>query len=468
MTLNFVVFMIYCTAFIGLGIWVGRKVDSGAAFFVANRRLGPALIFSTVLAANIGAGSTIGATGLGYRDGLASWWWVGSAAIGTFFLAFWVGPKIWRIASDLGLYTLGDYLQVRYGSGVRASITSIIWISTPALLAAQLIAMAKILGFLIGTSYEVSVFMSAVIISLYFVGGGLLSTAWVNMIHLIVLMVGFIIIVPWSLASAGGWQTVAMSLPSKPDYLNFWEGGQSGWLLLAILAPNFIVSPGIIQKIYGALDERAVRIGLTATAISLLIFAIVPTLLGMIAHSYNPSLTDNEDALLLVLDSGLPSIIGALGLAAIFSAEISSADAILYMLATSLSKDLYQRHLQPDASDRELLKIARWAAFSGAILSVLLALVLPSIIGALTIFYSLIAICVFIPVIGGLFSPHPRSLEASSAVALGIAVFLSVQFLIPTTASNILLQPHLLALAASGITFASISLWRSKKSGDNL
>ena len=123
MTLNLAVFMIYCTAFIGLGIWVGRKVETGAAFFVANRRLGPALIFSTVLAANIGAGSTIGAAGLGYRDGLASWWWVGSAAIGTFFLAFWVGPKIWRIASDLGLYTLGDYLQVRYGSGVRASIT---------------------------------------------------------------------------------------------------------------------------------------------------------------------------------------------------------------------------------------------------------------------------------------------------------------------------------------------------------
>lgn len=458
--------MVYCTAFIGLGIWVGRKVDTSAAFFVANRRLGPALIFSTVLAANIGAGSTIGAAGLGYRDGLASWWWVGSAAIGTFFLAFWVGPKIWRIASDAGLYTLGDYLQVRYGSGVRASITSIIWISTPALLAAQLIAMAKILGFLIGTPYEVNVFMGAVIISLYFVGGGLLSTAWVNMIHLIVLMSGFIIIVPWSLASAGGWEVVATSLPAKSDYLNFWEGGQSGWILLAILAPNFIVSPGIIQKVYGALDERAVRIGLTATAVSLLIFAIVPTLLGMIAHTYNPALMDNEDALLLVLDSGLPAIIGALGLAAIFSAEISSADAILYMLATSLSKDLYQRHLNPQASDRELLSVARWAAFSGAILSVLLALVLPSIIGALTIFYSLIAVCVFVPVVGGLLSQHPSSLEALAAGVVGLTTFLSGQFLI-TTSNNILLQPHLLALIASGITFAGISIWRSRVSGNS-
>jgi SSS family solute:Na+ symporter len=185
----------------------------------------------------------------------------------------------------------------------------------------------------------------------------------------------------------------------------------------------------------------------------------------MIAHTYNPALTDSEDALLLVLDSGLPAIIGALGLAAIFSAEISSADAILYMLATSLSKDLYQRHLNPQASDRELLSVARWAAFSGAILSVLLALVLPSIIGALTIFYSLIAVCVFVPVVGGLFSQHPSSLEALAAGVVGLTTFLSAQFLITNTNST-LLQPHLIALLASGATFAGISIWRSKISGN--
>ena len=40
-----------------------------------------------MLAANIGAGSTVGATGLGYRDGISAWWWVGSAAIGSLVLS---------------------------------------------------------------------------------------------------------------------------------------------------------------------------------------------------------------------------------------------------------------------------------------------------------------------------------------------------------------------------------------------
>jgi solute:Na+ symporter, SSS family len=45
------------------------------------------LVFATVLAANIGAGSTVGAASLGYRDGLRAWWWNGSAALGTLLLA---------------------------------------------------------------------------------------------------------------------------------------------------------------------------------------------------------------------------------------------------------------------------------------------------------------------------------------------------------------------------------------------
>mgnify|MGYP000277068184 CR=1 FL=1 len=43
-----------------------------------------------------------------------------------------------------------------------------------------------------------------------------------------------------------------------------------------------------------------------------------------------------EHALMLVLTAGLPTALGTLGLAAVLSAEISSADAVLFMVATSL------------------------------------------------------------------------------------------------------------------------------------
>ena len=204
MNLTLVLLLAYAAGLIGLGVWIGRRVESSGGFFVANRRLSAALLFSTVLAANIGAGSTVGAAGLGYRDGLAAWWWVGSAALGTVVLAFWIGPRIWRVASARGLYTVGDYLEFRYGPSVRATITALLWIGTPALLAGQLIAMAKILSFVAGTPHWAGVLIGGIVVTAYFTAGGLLSSAWVNMVQLMVLVAGFAVALPWA-----GWRWAA-------------------------------------------------------------------------------------------------------------------------------------------------------------------------------------------------------------------------------------------------------------------
>ena len=107
MTLLFVVLLSYTLALMALGLWIGRRVRGTGDFFVAGRRLGPGLLFATMLAANIGAGSTVGATALGYGNGIAAWWWVGSAAFGSIVLALLIGPAIRREADPAGAETCG-------------------------------------------------------------------------------------------------------------------------------------------------------------------------------------------------------------------------------------------------------------------------------------------------------------------------------------------------------------------------
>ncbi|MDX1395262.1 MAG: sodium:solute symporter family protein, partial [Gemmatimonadota bacterium] len=370
----------YCVGLIALGAVIGRRVDTSTSFFVANRELGPFLLFSTVLAANIGAGSTVGAAGLGYRDGLSAWWWVGSAGIGTIVLAVWIGPRIWRVAADRDLLTVGDFLEDRYGRSVRAFIAILLWLGTLAILAGQLIAMAEILRVVAGTPRWVGALVGGAVMTAYFAAGGLVASAWINLVQLVVLFVGFAIAVPWALAAAGGWEAVVAAAPPEPaGYLTFMEGGGSGWIYLALLGPAFIVSPGLLQKVYGAASERAIRRGLVGAGVVLMVFAFAPVLLGMIARSYAPALAHHEQALPLVLTEGLPPVFGLLGLAAVLSAEISSADAILFMLSTSLSKDLYKRFVAPEATDAQVLRVARGAAIAGGALGVGLAVVLPSV-----------------------------------------------------------------------------------------
>src|SRR5882724_9184053 len=118
MNLHLTILIGYSLVLMALGLWIGRRVRGAGDFFVAGRGLGPGLVFATMLAANIGAGSTVGATTLGYTYGVSAVWWVGSAAIGSVVLAFFIGPAMRRQADAHQLRTVGDYLEHRYNNAV--------------------------------------------------------------------------------------------------------------------------------------------------------------------------------------------------------------------------------------------------------------------------------------------------------------------------------------------------------------
>ncbi len=421
------VLLAYSALLVGLGWFIGRRVTSADSFFVAGRKLGPGLLFSTLLAANIGAGSTVGAAGLGYTNGLAAWWWVGAAAIGSFVLAFLIGPRMRREAESRNLRTVGDYLEYRYGPQVRTLVTVLLWLGTIAILAGQLIALSTLLTVVAGTPKWVGCLLGGAVMTLYFMAGGLLSSAWVNMVQLVVLLAGFGLAVPVALSGAGGWDAVVARVPADPGYWSLWRNGPSGWMYLALLGPAFIVSPGLLQKTFGARDDRTVRIGTAANALVLLGFAFVPPLLGIMARASHPDLAIPQEALPRLLVSDLPVALGSLGLAALFSAEVSTADAILFMLATSLSQDLYRRSIKPAATDAEVLRVARWSALAGGTLGVLLALVASTIIGTLEFFYSVLGVSLFVPLLGGLFVRRFDRVGALAAIVGGIVVMVALR-----------------------------------------
>ncbi|MEO7271930.1 MAG: sodium:solute symporter family protein, partial [Vicinamibacterales bacterium] len=419
--------VVYSAAQIALGLWIGRRVRTTTDFFVAGRRLGPGLIFSTMLAANIGAGSTVGATGLGYRDGLAAVWWVGSAALGSIALAMWIGPAMRRVAAERDLRTVGDFLEYRFGVGVRTAIATLLWVGAVFILAGQLIAVATILNAIVGAPFVLGCAIGGILITIYFTAGGLLTSAWVNMVQLTVKLVGFAIALPLALAAVGGWSAVRAMQPT-PDYWSLWHGGKSGLVYLAMLGPAFVVSPGLLQKIYGARDDRAVRLGVGFNALGLALYAMVPVVMGMIARLQFPDLAAPKDALPTLLLHGVPPIVGAIGLAAVFSAELSAADAVLFMLTTSLSQDFYKRFVNPTATDAQVLRVTRLTAIVAGALDVIVAVLANDVVDALSIFYALMAVGLFVPILAGLFTRHPRPVAAMAAILCGVAIVVSVQF----------------------------------------
>ena len=426
MSLHLGVLVAYSLGLMALGLWIGRRVRGVSDFFVAGRRLGPGLIFSTMLAANIGAGSTVGATSLAYRSGLGAWWWVGSAAIGCFVLAMWVGPAMRRVAAAQNLKTVGDYLEFRYDARVRGVVAALLWIGSIFILASQLIGLGWILNVVAGIPTPVGCAIGGIVITVYFAAGGLLTSAWVNVVQLTVKMIGFAVAVPIAVSWFGGWPAV---LAVKADDTAYWTfAGTDAVKLVLQLAPAFVVSPGLLQKVFGARDDRAVRLGVGLNALGLALFAGVPTLLGVMARGKFPEIAETPNlALPMIFMYGLPALAGAVALAAVFSAEVSAADAVLFMLATSLSQDLYKRFVNPAADERRVLVVARVATFVSGVLGVTLALYSSDLVETLKIFYALLGVSLFVPIIAGLYVRRATADAAVAAILGGVGGMLVVQ-----------------------------------------
>ena len=462
MNLYLVLLVGYAALLVGLGFGIGRRTRQAADFFVAGRRLGPGLLFATMLAANIGAGSTVGATGLGYRDGIAAWWWVGSTAIGTAVLAFWVGPALRRASQRLDLHTVGDYLEHRYGLTVRAVAAVILGLASLAILAGQLIALAWVLDVTAGVPKTLGCLIGGLVVTGYFSAGGLSASVWVNLAQLTVKLVGLGIAVPFAVREAGGWPGSWSVLPADAGYWGFWRNAGSGWPLLMLLGPAFAVSPGLLQKVYGARDDAAARRGAGATALALLLYAWVPPFLGILARSRFPDLASPELALPMLLRHAVPPAVGGLGLAAVFSAEMSAADAVLFMLSTSIAQDLYRRFFNPDASDARLLAAARLTAYLSGGAAIALAIMLPNVIGALSVFYTLLTVSLFVPILGGLLSRGAGTAEALAAIALGLAGALAVHLATSGPGQGALTPAGVGTLAAAA-GFIATRLLRSQR-----
>jgi len=456
-TATHVLLLVYAALMVGAGWLVTRRVRGSSDFFVASRALPGSMVFVTMLAANIGAGSTVGATGLGYRHGLSAWWWSGSAAIGCLVLGLFVAPTMHRLAAAHGFLTVGDFLEWRFDRSVRVLIAGVLWLGTLALLAGQLLAMAWAFEVIAGLPRVVGALLSAGVLVLYFSGGGLLASAWVNLLQLATLLVGFALALPFAWRAAGGWEGMraAAGPEAASSYGSFTGMGLAGILGLAVVfVPSFFVSPGLIQKNFGARTASAARWASLGNAVALAVFAFVPALLGMAMRAAEPGLSNPELALPRLTTDVLPPWLGGLALAALFAAEISTADAVLFMLATSLSRDLFQALLRPKATDAELLRVGRLAAAGGGALGVLLALVLPSVASALKLFYGVMTAALFMPLVVGLLSRRPGAVHARVATLVSILATGALLLALEGKPTGAWL-PSVAGVALAGLVFAT-------------
>ena len=199
-TWDYVVFIVYALAIVGLGLYVSRKkkgVERTAQdYFLAGKSLPWWAIGASLIAANISAEQMIGMSGSGFAIGLAiaSYEWMAAITlliVGKFFLPVFIEKKI---------YTIPEFLEKRYSSNLK-SILAVFWIALFIFvnLTSVLYLGAKALDTIVGNG-DGSLLIIAIIglaffTAAYSLWGGLSSVAWTDVLQVGILVIGGLITV---------------------------------------------------------------------------------------------------------------------------------------------------------------------------------------------------------------------------------------------------------------------------------
>jgi len=225
-------------------------------------------------------------------------------------------------------------------------------------------------------------------------------------------------------ATAAAANTGAGSGPGIDPDAYFHPLGAGGAMVVAAILPAImytLIGQDFYQRLFAARDEKiAVRAAALAGGI-LILYAAFPAIAGMAARGVFGAEIEPSQAIPMLVAEVLPAWIGAIVVAAIIGAIMSTADSLLVAGTSHLTHDIFGKLVRPDlAGDtRRMLLISRIGTVVIGLLALFLALYIQRIIDLLLLSYTMYAAGVFVPVVLGLYWPRGTAAGAVAGIAGG-------------------------------------------------
>jgi solute:Na+ symporter, SSS family len=429
---------VYFAFVLGIGVALRRYTRTSTDFFQAGRALPAWVCGLAFISANLGAQELIGMAASGAKYGISTshFYWIGAVPamlfVGIFMMPFYYGSRARSVP---------EYLRLRFDEKTRAFNAMSFALMTVFSSGISMYAMAKLLQLLhvldapfaaLGLNaswiFDVCIVVSAAIVLVYILFGGLQSAIYNEVLQFFLIVSGFLPLVYLGLRDAGGWSTIRATLPSTHTHL--WQGfGSASTNAMGVdafglaMGLGFVLSFGywctdflVVQRAMAAENMTAARRTPLIAAFPKMVFpflVIMPGLIALVAHptttapvaaivqssdGVQPSdslipfkvnegtgqiVRDNEGrpvrdfdlAIPVMLLRYFPAGLLGLGLTALMASFMSGMAGNVTAFNTVWTYDIYQAYIRPSATDAHYLWMGRMATVFGIAASVATAYV---------------------------------------------------------------------------------------------
>lgn len=434
MNLYVVILTVIVLVLLGVSLAQVRKVKTKADYLVAGRSLPAYVLVFTLLSSWIGAGSLFAGAENAFRNGFAALWQPAGGWV-ALLIIYVVAPRARKFAQ----FTIPDLLETRYNRTARVLGTIAILFAYTAITSYQFRAGGDIMHLVLP---EVSKVTGTIIIAVFVIAftaiAGMASVAYMDVaIGLLISVIG-LTAAPILLAKAGGWSGLHSALPAS-HFTLFGEFGVRDGVdhgtgagltrALEYFFPTFLLMLGnqsMYQKFFSAKSERDAKVAVAGWFVGTGILETLIVAIAVFGSSlfFTVPRTDlnPREIIPYTARNGLPPLIGALLMGAVFAKVISTANNYLFSPATNLINDVYTRFVNRDASQQNILMVSRLLVVLLGIWALYQGLGLESILAKAMYAYTIYSAAITPVVMATFFSKRVTAAAAVTSIALGTAV----------------------------------------------
>ncbi|MBM79495.1 MAG: hypothetical protein CMJ78_02735 [Planctomycetaceae bacterium] len=428
-TLDLIIFFVALIGVMAVGFFVGKREESSEDYFLAGRQIPWFGVAGSIFGSNVSANHMVGMMGIGFSIGFAQSHFELGAILGLMVLCYGFLP----VYRKLQVYTLSEYLGRRYDerSRIAYAIIMVIIMAVVQMVPGLYIGARSICVLMGGNaleqveasaepaadgaeageekvvddeppqskrmnvnfSYYVTFVIALALISAgYTILGGLKAVVWTDVIQSVLLLIAGIAVAILTFNEVGGWsgmlaldaaqpvedQKMHLYLPMDHSQLP-WTGVFTGLMMMHCF--YWGTNQFIVQRALGARSDSEARLGIiTAGFLKLLIpfFAIGAGIASVYVFKQRlPDQTIDPDAafselvkLVIPLKTGIIGLIAA----GLIGAILSSIDSMMNSAATIVTMDVYKRHINPNATDKQMIFVGRLSIVAFMLLAAWMAI----------------------------------------------------------------------------------------------
>ena len=422
-TIDFCFIGIYLVAMLAIGVFANRKDKGTENYYVGGRKQNPVTIMCLWVSCWIGGASVIGTSTKGYDMGITAVWYVGMTAMGCLLFSLLLSEKVKRIGDKLQHITYPEFIESRYDGRARLVATICTLFGMIGVTASQLVAAGEILNTLTQLGLGKSFLIASVVLIAYTALGGFMAVVYTDWVQVGLLVLGIVIGVPFAAKATGGISAVR-ALPASYFDLGAW-----GWPTIIAFAVSTVLSFFTTMDSYtrciSAKSPAVAKRGGIYAALLIIPLAFCSTYEGMATKLLIPDLPAGTNVMTNLILMTFPSGIKGIVIVGILAAIMSSGDIAIITGSANITRDIYLRYINPQASEQKISRLGIAASSVIGITSALIAWFMQDIMNIMFITLTILSAGLFFPTVMGFVWKRGNSQAAFYSILVATVTVIS-------------------------------------------